>query len=119
MAKLPANWASRDGNSTATQTSGALLLENGSYLLLENGSHLLLESITMTPKEQSLWDPSTKASSAWSAKDGNSIITLANAGGIRVKQNGTDIRVLQNGTDVRILNESVVTPKYPSQWDSL
>jgi len=57
MAKLPARWDLPNSSSTAGQTIGALLLENGSYLLLEDGvSHLLLEGVVFTPKAATRWD---------------------------------------------------------------
>jgi hypothetical protein len=57
MAKLPAIWDVKQGNAVASQTSGALLLENGSYLLLEDGtSHLLLEGVVFTKKAPAQWD---------------------------------------------------------------
>lgn len=57
MAKQPATWDTSLGDATASQTSGALLLENGSYLLLEDGtSHLLLEGVVFTKKTLTTWD---------------------------------------------------------------
>lgn len=60
MAKLPANWAAHDGNSTATMSgNGYLLQESGFKILLESGNgtgSLILEDIIMVPKEASVWD---------------------------------------------------------------
>jgi hypothetical protein len=57
MAKNATKWDNNSG-ATATQLSGALQLESSaSYLLLQNGtSHLLFEGVTLTPKENTLWD---------------------------------------------------------------
>lgn len=57
MAKLPQNWAAKDGSSTATPSgNGYIDQESGFKILQENGSGLLQEDIIMTPKELSVWD---------------------------------------------------------------
>lgn len=122
MAKLPANWSSKDGSSTATQSgNGDLLLEDGvSLLLQEDGASLILvEDILLTPKEDSLWHGLAKPISAWASRDGSTTLTNIGLTSFRVAQNGSDQRLQQNSIDFRIVNEIVATPKADTKWDSL
>lgn len=117
MAKLPAIWSTRDGSSTITQSSGDLLLETGGYLLLETGGFIQLEAVTVTQKEDTQWDsPLSRLPAQW-VTTGYATLAPSNSGAQRAEQDGT-IRIEQDGT-IRVLQETVVTPKQPSQWDSL
>lgn len=58
-----------------------------------------------------------KLPALWVSNNGSDTVTNANAGVLRIEQDGT--QRIEQDTTKRIEQESVVTPKIPAVWVSL